>query len=119
MMESLLEKERGGWEALSTSKSAAQRFYDPILADEALMIFPGDMLLSGKKTILDSIGSQPWESFEMEDTRMVALTTESQAVIYRVTAQRAGSEPYRALISSVYVHQDGRWQLILHQQTPV
>jgi hypothetical protein len=28
-------------------------------------------------------------------------------------------EPYRALMSSVYARRDGRWRLVLHQQTPI
>jgi len=35
------------------------------------------------------------------------------------SASRRGETTYEAAMSSVYVRRGGRWQLALHQQTPV
>jgi hypothetical protein len=62
--------------------------------------------------------AQPWHTFEMEAPQVLALSEQASAVVYRVTAERVGSAPYTALISSVYVCREGAWRLALHQQTP-
>jgi hypothetical protein len=117
-VQDLVDLEGEGWRALSTSQEEARAFYGRVLADEALMVFPGGMLLRGKDEILASIGAQPWASFSMEETQALPLGDEAGAVVYHVRAQREGREPYAALISSVYVRCDGQWRLVLHQQTP-
>jgi hypothetical protein len=119
MTKALLELEKLGWDALSTTREAAQAFYGTLLADEAVTIFPGGMMIAGKDEILESIDAQPWESFHIEAPQVIMLAGDAGAVVYRVTAQRAGPDPYVALISSVYTLQEGDWKLALHQQTPV
>ena len=119
VVEKLLELEVQGWEALSSGQDVAQRFYRSLLADDAVMIFPGGMLLRGKEEILESISAQPWESFRFDETDVVSLSEGAGAVVYRVTAQRGSAEPYVALISSLYVFRGDEWKLALHQQTPV
>ena len=118
-MQDLIELEKKGWQALSTGQEAGQAFYVPLLADGAVMLFPGGMLLSGKDEILASIAAQPWTSCSLEGTRVLPLAEKAAAVIYRATAQREGSAPYVALVSTVYVGGAGRWKLALHQQTPL
>lgn len=119
MKQDISELERQGWQALSSERSAAVDFYAELLTDDAVMVFPGGMVLKGKEAVLDSLASQPWESFEIADEQVVSLSEEVATLIYKVTAQRAGSAPYTALISSTYVQRNGAWQLALHQQTPV
>jgi len=111
--------ETQGWESLSKGKEAAQEFYRSLLTDDAVMVFPGGLLLRGKEEILKSIGSQPWETFQFEETYEIALAENAGTIIYKVTARRKGSATYIALISSLYVRRDGEWKLALHQQTSV
>lgn len=116
-MNELVELERRGWEALSTAGEAGRRFYAGILREDAVMLFPGGMRVDGRERILQSIGSQPWETFQLEDPRVVSLTENVATVLlYRVSAQRQGNEPYVALISSTYVR-DRDWKLVVHQQS--
>jgi hypothetical protein len=49
---------------------------------------------------------------------VIEATPDSAIVTYQATAQRTGEPEYRALMSSAYARRQGRWQLILHQQTP-
>lgn len=118
-MRKLIELESQGWRALSTGKEAAQKFYRSLLTDDAVIVFPGDILLRGKDAILESIGSQPWKTFQFEETQTISLAENAGAVIYKVTARREGSATYIALISSLYVLRDGDRKLALHQQTPI
>ena len=116
-MEELLELEALGWQALAVGGDGAVGFYDDILADDAIMLFPGALTVQGRPAILASMGGPPWTSYRLADQQVHPLGTDAAAVTYRVTAEREG-QSYDALISSVYVRRDGRWRLALHQQTP-
>jgi len=119
MKQDFVELERQGWQALSSERSAAVDFYMTLLTDDAMMVFPGGMVLKGKEAVLDSLALQPWKSFEIADEQVVSLSDGVTTLVYKVTAQRAESDPYTALISSTYVQRNGTWKLAFHQQTPV
>ncbi len=119
MLETLLELETRGWRALSSDADDAKAFYAGVLIDDAIMLLPGGMVLDGKAAILESFDAQPWSTFEIEEPRLVPLGDGAAVLAYRVTATRAGSNAYRALISSAYHHEDGRWRLGFHQHTPI
>jgi uncharacterized protein (TIGR02246 family) len=110
------ELERRGWEALSGPDGAA--FYEEVMADDGLMVFPG-LVLDKAETLRAIAGAPPWSSFELEDVREIAATPDSAVVVYRGAAQRHGENPYEANMTSAYARRDGRWQLVLHQQTPI
>ncbi len=118
-MDDLLNLEREGWMALSSGLDKAYAFYAEVLAEDAMMIFPGDLVIIGEKAILNSLGTQPWDSFSIDEVSQLALTNDASALVYKVTAKRKDSQPYIARITSVYVQRDQKWQLILHQQTPI
>jgi hypothetical protein len=118
-MQSLLEVEERGWQALSTEGNAGEKYYRAILHDEAVMLLPGGMRLTNKEEILDALAGQPWQEFQIEDAQEISLDQGVGVLVYRVAAKRAAQERYSALISSTYVFRGGMWQLIVHQQTPV
>ena len=118
-MQDLIDLEEQGWQALSTDVEASKKFYSSILRDDAVMLFPGGMIIEGKKKILQSLDAQPLKSFQIEEPRVISLSESAEVLVYRVIAQREGSEPYVALINSTFELSDGMWKLVLHQQTPV
>jgi hypothetical protein len=118
-MQDLIELEEQGWQALSSAGEASKKFYSAVLRDDAIMLFPSGMLIHGKEKILESLAAQPCKSFQIQELQAISLSNNAGVLVYRVTAQREGSEPYVALISSTYVLSDGTWKLVLHQQTPV
>ena len=118
-MQDLADLERQGWQALSTEGEAGQRFYSNVLHDSAVMLLPGGMVLRGRASILDALAAQPWQSFHLEDLDVMVLSPAVGIVTYRVSAQREGSAPCAALISSTYAMSDGEFKLMLHQQTPI
>lgn len=118
-MTELIEREQQVWQVLSTSRDAAVEHLADTLASEAVMVFPGGMRLSGRDAILDAIDAQPWSAFELSGVQQIPLSDDARALIYQVHAHRGGEDPYRALISSVWIHEAGDWKLALHQQTPV
>ena len=107
--------ERRGWEALSGPDGA--EFYDDLMADDCLMVFPG-LVLDKAGAIAAIRDAPPWSSFELSDLRLVAVSDGAALVAYRAVAQRAGREPYEALMTTVYARREDRWRLVLHQQTP-
>jgi hypothetical protein len=115
----LIELEQRGWAALAAGEGAA--FYDEVCADEALMVFPGGMLLDRQGAVEGLRDAPGWASWEMADARVLPIGdgTTAAAVVYRATAQRSDEPPYRALMSSTYVRQGGSWRLALHQQSPL
>jgi hypothetical protein len=112
----LLAIERQGWEALTGLGGRA--FYADLLASDGEMVFPGMRL--DRETALASIpeGVASWDGFDLDDVRVVPLGEGGAAITYRATARRGDDPPYVATMTSVYAHQDGRWRLVLHQQTP-
>lgn len=119
MEKDLIRLEERGWQALSREGEHGKRFYEEILRDDAVMAFPGGMLIVGKRKILESLAGQPWESFRIEEPRVLPLTLNAGVVVYRVSAQRGRQEPYAALVSSAYALDGETWKLVFHQQTPV
>jgi hypothetical protein len=111
----LEELERRGWEALSGAGGAA--FYDDLMTDDGVMVFPG-VVFDKAATITGIADAAPWASWEMADIRTFDLAADAGAITYRATAQRTGEPVYVALMTSVYGRRDGRWRLVLHQQTP-
>ncbi|MBM0104368.1 nuclear transport factor 2 family protein [Steroidobacter sp. S1-65] len=117
-MHELIELEQQGWRALATAGDAGRKFYASVLREDAVMLFPGGMRIEGRERILESLGAQPWESFEIDDPKVIQLSEDAATVVYKVAARRKGTAPYTALISSTYVRRT-TWQLVAHQQTPV
>jgi|Tabmets5t2r1_1033131.scaffolds.fasta_scaffold02248_4 hypothetical protein len=113
----LIDLERSGWRVLSTSAEAAGIFYGHVLDRSPVMLLPGGMNLTERDTVLQSMSGQPWSSFEMGETQVLQPTDDVGVVAYDVLARRDHSA-YAALVSSHYVHRDGRWRLFFHQQTP-
>lgn len=108
------ELERRGWAALSGPDGAA--FYQDAMAEDGLMVFPG--MVMDKATAIATIREvQPWSTFELSDVR-TAADENAALVTYRAKAQRADQPEYEAVMSSVYVRREGRWLLLLHQQSP-
>lgn len=96
-MQDLVDLEEQGWQALSSGGEVSQKFYSSILHDDAVMLFPGGMLIDGKEKILNSLAAQPWKSFQIEEPRVILFSESAGVVVYRVSAEREGHDPYIAL----------------------
>jgi hypothetical protein len=116
LLHTLLAVEKQGWDAISAGGGAG--FYAQRLTDDAVMVVPG-MVLGREETLESMRRTQPWSWYRIDDPRIVELTGESAALVYRAAAQREGAPQYTALITSLYVNRAGAWKLALHQQTPI
>jgi hypothetical protein len=114
----LVDLEERGWRALASDPRTATEFYERILDDEVVMLLPGGLRLTDRAAIVASMGGAPWACYRLEEPQVHALGDGAAVVSYGVVAQRDGSPPYSALISSTYVRRDPGWRLVFHQQTP-
>jgi uncharacterized protein (TIGR02246 family) len=106
--------ERSFWSAAGDAER-----YAADLAPDAIHVLPGLGVVSRAQVLEGVAGAQPWEAFTMRDTQIEWLDEDVVALVYTASARCAGRAPYRAAITSVYRRCDGRWQLALHQQTPL
>ena len=114
----LVQLEEDSWSALSSGSDASRAFFERVLDDDVVMLFPGGMVMDDRDAILDSIGGQPWKWFRIESAHTIVQSETAAILTYRATAQREGDEEYSALVSSGYRNTAGSWRLCFHQQTP-
>lgn len=116
--------EHKAWSALC--KSASDLL--PLLADNPVMIFPGNLLLTATSSpsVHDTLQSpeyKPWVSYVLSHDEVLPLGTDSAMIYYRVDATRA-DEAFRAICSSAWTLDStdkhsvtGGWKMVSHQQT--
>jgi hypothetical protein len=115
MIDHLLELEEQGWEGRLSAEP--DQFCDEWLADEAAMVVP--VMVIDRATFREAVThEQPRASHRIEEPRVVQLTDDSAALVYRMNAQREGQAAFAELLTSVYVMRARRWQLALHRRPP-
>ncbi|MEU4832484.1 nuclear transport factor 2 family protein [Streptosporangium sp. NPDC023615] len=114
----VIDIERQGWRALSSTPEAATEFYERILDRTVVMLLPGGMTLDDRAAIVKAMAGRPWSSHELQEPRVSHPTPDTALVTYGVLARREGDPPYSALMSSLYVRRPDGWRLAFHQQTP-
>ncbi|MGA8246780.1 MAG: nuclear transport factor 2 family protein [Nocardioides sp.] len=114
LTQELIQVERRGWDALCTDDAVT--YYASHLADDAVMAFPFG-IMQREEALSAMATAQPWSHYEMEDPTVIALGRDSGVVVYRVTAEREGQEPFSAVLSSTFVRHGTDWKLAFHQQS--
>jgi hypothetical protein len=113
----LLDLERHGWESLCNSTGA--QFYGDLMADDGIMVLANGAVMDRDAVVASLEHAPPWQSYDIEDSRLVDAGADAAAIVYVGTGYRDGDQPaFVGIMSSVYVRQDGRWRLALYQQTP-
>lgn len=114
-LETLLELERAGWDALCESRGGA--FYGELMSDDGLMILVNGFVLDRNAVVESLDGAPAWDSYELSDERVVPFGTDAAALVYRAVAQRDGEAPFEAIMTSVYHLVGGELRLAVYQQT--
>jgi predicted GH43/DUF377 family glycosyl hydrolase len=110
----LLALEEGFWRAAGRRDAYAAH-----LADEAVHVFPGWGVTTDNERVLQAVETvEPWETFSIDDPRLVELGEGAAALVYTAHARRAGQDEYVAAMTSVYRRAANGWKLVIHQQTP-
>ncbi|MBD3942694.1 nuclear transport factor 2 family protein [Microbacterium sp. NEAU-LLC] len=118
MLDELLELEHQGWKSLCDGTGS--EFYGRLMTADGAMVLAHGMVLD-RDAAVDSLNdAPPWRTYEIHDERLIPLGDDHAILVYTGRATRDGDEAaFTALMSSVYVRQDGDWRLALYQQTPV
>ena len=114
-LDELLGLEHRGWDALCRRDGAA--FYAELMTDDGMMVLVNGMVLDRAQVAASLDGAPPWDEYELDDARLVALGADAAALVYSARARRAGEPAFRALMTSVYRLVDGTPRLALYQQT--
>lgn len=118
----LLEVEHQGWESLCRGTGA--EFYGSLMTPDGLMVLDGGFMLDRDMVVASLDAAPRWETYRIDDARLVELDADSVALVYTGHAHRSGDgddagTDFHAFMSSVYTQRQGHWRLALYQQTPV
>lgn len=118
LLDELLEIERAGWQSLC--ESTGDRFYGDLMTEDAVMVLANGSIMD-RSAVTAALGqAPPWKSFALSDQHVISAGADAAALVYIGTAERDGAdEPFVGAMSSVYHRVDGRWRLVLYQQTTV
>ena len=91
--------------------------YAQHLAEEALVVVPGDTL--DRAAAVEAMDASPgWDEVSIGEEALRGLGPDAALLTYRFRGRR-GHEHYTATLSSAYVKDgEGCWKLAFHQQTP-
>jgi hypothetical protein len=118
LLDDLLELERAGWDALTTSAGGA--FYADAMTEDGIMVLVNGAAIGRDDVVRTLDASEPWARYDVTDAAAVPLTDDVAVLYYRVTALRDPEDPaFAGLLASTYVRRDGAWKLAFHQQTAV
>ncbi|MCM2561281.1 hypothetical protein M8756_00485 [Lutimaribacter sp. EGI FJ00015] len=88
-------------------------------AKGAVFVFPYPVgILRGDQIWREGLVAQRWRTVEFSE-RCFNQEKDIGVLAYRVSAERDGQPIYEAYCTSSYLNDQGKWQRILHQQTPV
>ncbi|GAA2773732.1 nuclear transport factor 2 family protein [Mycolicibacterium pallens] len=118
LLDELLDIERAGWRSLC--ESTGDRFYGDLMTEDAVMVLANGSVMD-RSAVTSALGqAPPWKNFELSDERVISAGDDAAALVYVGTAERDGADqPFVGAMSSVYHRVDGRWRLVLYQQTAV
>lgn len=87
-------------------------FFGRSFADDGVAVFEPHGVVAKPQAMEMAAGSKRWTDVKMDDVVVRELAPNCVAITYHGSGIREGeAETYRARISSVYLHRQGRWQL--------
>ena len=115
-----MNEEKELWQLEQQFWLGGPAFYERTLAPDALMVLPQPAGTLDRATTIESIRSGTrWRSIKFTEQRHVFPVRNTAILVYAVEADRDNADTsYFAHCSSTYIHDDGRWLLVLHHQTP-
>lgn len=116
-IEKLLELEHQGWRSLCDGTGSD--FYGALMTEDGAMLLASGLSMDRSEVLASLADAPPWERYEIDEPRLLALANGASALLYTGRAFRAEGEPFVALMASTYVRREGAWRLALYQQTAV
>lgn len=115
-IEELLQLERQGWDSLCRGTGAG--FYGRLMTPAAVMVLAHGMVMDRDAVSASLDDAPPWDRYTITEPRLIEVDAHTALLVYRGSANR-GDVALEALMSSLYTRIDGRWRLVLYQQTPM
>lgn len=117
-LDELIDWERRGWESLCTGKGA--EFYAEVMSDDGVMVLANGVVLNRDEVARSLSDAPEWDTFRIDEPRLVRAGDDGAVLVYRGTATRGGGDaPFEALMTSVYVRSGESVRLASYQQTPI
>lgn len=109
--DNVLAIERGFW-------TGDAEFYRQHLDDVCLTAF-AEMAGTYRSDEIAGMITEPdrWRDIDIDPKGFLEPAPGFAVLTYEVRATRRNGEPYAAVVSSGYVMRNGRWRMVLHQQT--
>lgn len=109
----LTEIERGFW-------TGGEDYFLSHLDEQCLLAFP-QMAGTYSREEVAATARDPlrWKDLETESKGFLQPTGETALIDYEARATRGNGEPYRALVSTLYVRRGKDWKMAFHSQTPL
>ncbi|MDL4775803.1 MULTISPECIES: nuclear transport factor 2 family protein [Thermomonosporaceae] len=115
-LDELLALEHAGWKSLCESTGGT--FYGELMTPDAVFVLVNGAVMTRDEITASLDGALGWESYEITDARLVEVGEDAAALVYRASSSRPDlTEPFTALMSSVYYRVDGQPRLAVYQQT--
>jgi hypothetical protein len=116
VLDSLLERERAGWDALCAGTGG--QFYADVMLPDAVMVLANGMVMD-RDTVVSALSqSPPWRDYDLDAVRLVSVDDDNAILVYTATAHRDGNEPaFVGAMASAYHRAGGQWKLALYTQT--
>jgi Domain of unknown function (DUF4440) len=114
----LVEWERRGWQSLCEGRG--DEFYGGMMSGDGLMVLANGAVMTRDEVRRSLAAAPKWDSFRIEDPRVVHAGPGSAVLVYRGIARREDDPvPFDAMMTSVYVRTADSVQLVSYQQTPI
>lgn len=118
LLTTLVDLERRGWDSLCNSTGA--HFYGDLMTADAVMILANGAVMDRESVVGSLAQAPPWQTYDIDDVRLVRTGSDSATLVYVGTAYREGDDPaFVGAMSSVYRRAEEEWRLALYQQTPI
>ncbi len=117
-IDELLDLEHAGWKSLCGG--TGDTFYGDLMTEDAVMVLANGMVMD-RATVTSALGeSPPWARYDIADARVIEISADTAALVYRGKGWRDGdAEPFVGAMSSVYHRTGDGWKLALYQQSAV
>lgn len=115
LMMHLLSIEHAGWRSLCDG--TASTFYGDLMTDDALMVLANGEVMTRDQVVQALDGAPTWADYSIDAPRLVHVDPDVAALVYIGSGRRDGAAPFVGAMASVYRNVDGRWRLVLYQQT--
>lgn len=117
-LDEALAVEHAGWDSLCESTGGT--FYGQLMLPDAVFVLANGMVMTRDDVAGSLDGAPGWESYDISNARLIPIGEESAALVYRAESSRPDlTEPFVALMSSIYRRVDGELRLALYQQTTI